>query len=79
MPVTGPKLLSSSHDLPGVCDGEASSVTATPVDHESAEEPRGAARGHFRRRGESRRLQFQAHVLLEGTDAGLRVWRAQLV
>lgn len=78
MPVTG-HFLSSSLDLPSVCDSEASSVATTLVDHESAEETRGAAWGHFRRRGESGWLQFQTHVLLEGADAGLWVWSTQLV
>lgn len=64
---------------------EASPLPDALVDHQLAEEARGASGGQFGGRGaplpytwDFGRLQFQVHVLLECTDAGVHL-NAQLV
>lgn len=73
--------------LPGVSYSKASPLSDALVDHQLAEEPRGAPWGKFRGRGapfpshHTRGLggfQFQMHVLLECPNAGVHL-NTQLV
>lgn len=68
-----------------MCDGESTPVAAALVDHELAEEARGAAGRYFGGGDalvagtQSRRLQLQMHVLLKGTNAGVQFRSTQLI
>lgn len=73
--------------LPGVSDRKAAPLPDALVDHQLAEQSRGAPGGQFGRRGvalpsshtwDFGRLQLQVHVLLERSDAGVHL-DAQLV